>query len=113
MGKALEEHAENMRKANQRLASLEQDARQPRLVMEADLTADLKTRKRTEGATPTVQAKHGDSCFTKRVQAGPTSFTRFGMKAETLALPRRDDVLVDLGAAAPKPCFSPVERGTC
>ena len=38
-----------------------------------------------------------------------TSSTSFGMKAELPALPRRDDVLANKGAAAPKPCPSPVE----
>ena len=43
-------------------ARLEQDARQPRLVMEADGPANTKTRERTEGAATAVQAMHGDSC---------------------------------------------------
>ena len=34
------------------------------------------------------------------------------MKAETPALPRRDDVLVDDGAAAPKSCLSTLEMHT-
>ena len=34
------------------------------------------------------------------------------MNAEPSALPRWDDVLVDKGAAAPKPCLSPVEMRT-
>ena len=34
------------------------------------------------------------------------------MKAEPPTLPRRDDVLVDKGAAVPKPCLSPVEMRT-
>ena len=112
MGKALEEcFKEDMRRLNQRLTSLEQDARQPHLAMEADVTADKKTRERTEDAAAAVQAKHGDSC--KRVQAGPTSSTIFGKKAEAPALPCRDDVLIDIkGAAAPKPCLSPVEMRT-
>ena len=78
MSKALEELTENMRRANQRLASLEQDAQQPRLAMEADVTEDKKTRERTEGAAAVVQAKHGGSCSAKRVQTGPTSSTSFG-----------------------------------
>ena len=41
--------------------SLEHDARQPRLAMEADGPADTKTRERTEGAATAVQAMHGDS----------------------------------------------------
>ena len=70
MDKALEEFNEDMRRGNQRLASLEQNARQPRLAIEADVTADKKTRERTEGANNAVQAKHGDRCSAKRVQAG-------------------------------------------
>ena len=50
-----------MRLRSQRLASLEHDARQPRLAMEADGPADTKTRERTEGAATAVQAMHGDS----------------------------------------------------
>ena len=100
------------RATEQYSASLEQDARQPRLAMEADSIADKKTRKRTEGAAAAAQVNHGDSCSAKRVQAGPTSSTSFGMKAESPALPRRDDVLVDKGAAAPKLCLSPAERRT-
>ena len=58
------------------------------------------------------QAKNGDSFSVKRVQAGPTSSTIFGMKAEPPALSCRDDVLIDKGAAALKPCLSPVEMRT-
>ena len=46
---------EMMRDASQRSASLEQDARQPRLAMEAGVTLDTKTRKRTEGAAAVEQ----------------------------------------------------------
>ena len=38
----------------QHLASQEQDARQPRLAMEADGPANTKTRERTEGAATAV-----------------------------------------------------------
>ena len=100
VGKALKKLTESMRRANQRSASLEQDARQPRLATEADVKADKKTRERTKGAAAAVQAKHGDSCSAKRVYAGSTSSTSFGMKVEPPALPRLDDVLVDKGAAA-------------
>ena len=51
---------------DQRLAKLEQDARQPLLVMEIDGPVDTKTRERTEGAAKVVQAKHGDSCTAQR-----------------------------------------------
>ena len=101
------EKPKEMRATEQRSASLEQDARQLRLAMEADLKANKKTHERTEGAAAAVQAKNGDSCSAKRIQAGPTSSTSFGIKTEPPALPRWDDVLVDKGAAAPKPCFHP------
>ena len=100
---------EKTRKPRQRSASLEHDdARQPRLAMEADVKSDKKTRKRTEDAA-VDQAMNGDSCSAKRVQAGSTSSPSFDMKVEPPALPRWDDVLVDKGAAAPKQCLSPVE----
>ena len=43
-------------KMDQHLARLEQDARQSRLVMEADGQASTKTRERTEGAATAAQA---------------------------------------------------------
>ena len=55
----------------QPLASLEQDARQPRLAMETDGPADTKTRGRTEGAATVVQAMHGDSYSANRVDLDP------------------------------------------
>ena len=110
--KAFDKLTENMRRANQRLAGLEQEAPQPCLAMEANVTEGKKTRERTEGATAAIQAKHGNSCFAKRFQAGPTSSTSFGMKDESPALSRWDVVLVDKGAAAPKLCLSPVEMRT-
>ena len=45
---------ELMEMTDQRLASLEQDAQQPRLTMEADGLTDEKTRERTEGAAKAV-----------------------------------------------------------
>ena len=47
MSEAFEEFEEDLRMIDQRLASLEQDARQPRLTMEVDVPADEKTRERT------------------------------------------------------------------
>ena len=49
------------RRLERHLASLEQDAREPRLAMVADGPADTKTRERTEGAATSVQAMHGDT----------------------------------------------------
>ena len=43
IGKALKEFKEDVRRINQRLAIVEHDARQPRLAMEADVTADKNT----------------------------------------------------------------------
>ena len=88
LNEKLNEFIEEMRSTEHRSASLEQDARQPGLAMEADVTADKKTRERKEGAAAAVQVKHGNSCPAKSVQAGPTSSTSFGVKAEPPALPR-------------------------
>ena len=52
-----------------------------------------KTRERTEGAAKAVQAMRGDSFSAKRVQDGPKISTTFGVKAESPALPCRDDRL--------------------
>ena len=97
--------APEMRGARQRLASLEQDARQPRLAIEADRLSDTKTRERTEGATKAVQAMHGNSFSANRVDPDPMCSTSFGVKAEPPVLPCRDVVLVENGAAAPKSCL--------
>ena len=75
------------------------------------MSADEKTRECTEGAATAVQAMHGDSCTAKRVQAGPTTSTSFGVKAKSLALPCRDD-LVENGDAASKSCLSILEMRT-
>ena len=63
--------ADEMRGTRHRLAGLIEDARQPRLVMEADGPSDTKTRGRTEGAAKAVQAMHGDSFSANRVDPGP------------------------------------------
>ena len=78
MGRALEESEDDMRRVNQRSASLEGDARQPRLAMEVNVTADKKTRERTKGAAAAVQAKHGDSCCAKK---GPSRTDQFREKS--------------------------------
>ena len=85
-----------MRRISQRLASFEQNARQPRFVIEADVKSIIGTRERTEGAAAAVQAKHGDSCSAKR-SAIPCS---------------RGDALEGNGAAVPKSCISPLEMCT-
>ena len=96
---------EMMRCLEQHIASQEQDARQSRLAMKADGTANTKTRERTEGAATVVQAMRGDSCTAQKVQDGPKTSTSFGVKAEPPDFPCREDVLVEDGAAAPKSCL--------
>ena len=93
----------------QYLASQEQDARQPRLAVEADGLANTKTRERTEGAATAVQAMHGNSFSACRVDHGPKTSTCFGMMAEPADLPRRNGVLVENGAAMPKSCLPSLE----
>ena len=105
----MREYTEERRSTNQRLTRLEYDARQPRFAMEADGPANIKNRERTESAAKAVQAKHGDSCTAQRVQDGPKISTCFGVMAEPPALPCRDDVVVENGAAAPKSCLSSLE----
>ena len=81
--------------------------------MEADGPADAKIRERTEGAVTAVQEMYGDRFSANRVQAGPkTNSTSFSVKVEPSALPCRDDVGVENGAAAPKSCVSPLKMRT-
>ena len=109
LDKAFNEPTEKIRESRQRLAGLEQNTQQRCLAMGTDVKVNTKTRKRAEDAAA-GQAKHGDSCFAKRVQVSPTSSTSFGMKAELPALLRRGDIFVKKGATAPKPRPSPLER---
>ena len=82
-----EKLTEEIRSLDQRLTSLEQDARQSRLAMETDGPADTKTRKRTEGAPTTVQVMHGDSFSANRDDADPKiNSISFGVKGEPPAL---------------------------
>ena len=108
----LDELADEMRATKQRLAGLEQVAWQPRLVMEADVPPDTKTRERTEGAAAAVQAKHGGSCFANQIDPDPMCLTGFGDDSTgPPALPcSRDDVVN--GAVAPKSCLSPLGMRT-
>ena len=107
----LDELTENMKRENPRFASLEQDARQPSLAMDADVPADKKTRERTEGATTAVQATHRDSFSANQVDPDPKPSTSFGDDfAGPPAFPHSEnDALVGNGAAAPKSCLSPLE----
>ena len=100
------------RSIDQRLARLEHDARQPRLAMEADGPANTTTRERMEGTATAVQAMHGDSCTTQKVQDGSKTSINFGVKAKPPDLPCREDILVEDGAAAPKSCLPSVEMRT-
>ena len=81
--------------------------------MEADGPANTKICERTEGAATAVQAIHGDSFSACQFDPGPKSnSTSFGMVAEPLAIPCRDDVVVESGDAAPKLCLLSLEMRT-
>ena len=68
---------------NQRLAGLEDEARQPRLATEAGVETDKQTLKRTEGTAAADRAKHNvDSVSARTVDAGPLRLTNFGKIAE-------------------------------
>ena len=93
----------------QRSAGLEHEARQPRLAMEADVEPDIKTHKRTDGASAANRVRNRDSS-SARVDDGPTSLTSLGMLAqppapETLI----GDTLVNKDAETPKPHLPPME----
>ena len=67
----LDEMEEGWGNMDQRVASLEHGARQPRLAMEANGQANTMTRERTEGAAKAIQAMHGDRFSALRVDPGP------------------------------------------
>ena len=105
--KKLNDISDEMRKMDQHVTSLEHGARQPRLAMEADGQANIKTRERTEGAATAVQAMRGDGFSARRVVHGlNTNSISFGMMAEPPALPCMDDVVVESGNAASESCLS-------
>ena len=96
--------------SDQHVTSLVHGARQPRLAMEAGGQANTKTRESTEGAPTAVQATRGDGFSARRVEIGPnTNLTSFGVKAEPPALPCRDDVVVECGAAVSESCLPSME----
>ena len=101
-----------MKAAKQRLAGLEQEARPPRLAMEADVPIDINTRKLMEKVS-TKRVISGDSSSVQ-VDTDPMCLISFGDDSiGPRALPStRDGALVDNGAAAPKPCLSPAEIRT-
>ena len=85
------EFTRKMRETRQRSASLNQDARQSRLAMEEDVTAD-KTRKRTEGVAAAARViSRGKS--SAQVDTNPIRLTGFGYDStRLLARPySRDD----------------------
>ena len=105
--KKLDEIVEEMTE-DQREASPEQDARQPRLAMKADGHAYTKTRERTEGAATAVQAMHGDSCSAEQVDPDPICSTSFGddCTGPPALSCSGENALVDNRAAAPKSFLS-------
>ena len=105
--RTLEKLSGEMRVTSQRVSSLEQDAWQPRLAIQADGQANTKTRERTEGAATAVQAKHGDSCFATRVDPDPMCSISFGDDCTGPPAPpcSGENTLVDNGAAAPESCL--------
>ena len=109
--KRLDEIMMMTRGTSQRVSSLEQDARQPRLALEAYGPANTKTRKRMEGAAFAVQAMHGESCFADRVDPDPMCSTSSGDDCTGPPAPScsGENALVDNGDASPKPCLPSLE----
>ena len=107
----LDEIMKMARGISQRVTSLEQVARQPRLAMVADGQADTKTRERTEGAATAVQVMYGDSCSADRVDPDPMCSTSSGDDCTGPPAPpcSGENALVDNRAAAPKSCFPSLE----
>ena len=103
--------AKDWRNIHHHLRSLEQDARQPRLAMEADEPADTKTCERTKGAATAVQAMHRNSCSATRVDPDPMCSTSFGDDCTGPPAPScsGEDALVDNGTAAPESCLLSLE----
>ena len=79
--------------------------------METDVKPDTKTCKRMEDVAAN-RVISGDNSYTQ-VDPNPICLTSFSDDSAGLpALPSRDNALIDKGAAAPKPCLSPVEMRT-
>ena len=101
---------ELMRPLEQHLLSQEQDARLPRLAMEADETSNTKTQERMEGVAKAVQAMRGDSCTAEQiVQDGPKTSITFGVEVGPPDLPCWEDFLVEEGATSPESCLPSLE----
>ena len=107
--KAFDELMEHMRRrANQRSVSLEQNAQQPRLALETDVTKDTMTCKRVEGAAAAQRVVSEDNP-SAQVNTEPIRLTSFDDDfTGPPALPcSKNDTLVDNGAAAQTLCRSP------
>ena len=80
--------------------------------MEADVKSDTETRKRMEDFAA-ERVISGDNS-SAQVDTDPMCLTSFGDDStRTPAQPcKKNDALVDNGAAAPKPCLSPTEMRT-
>ena len=76
MKSGFDELTENMPETRQRSASLEQDARQPRLAMEADVPTDTKTRKHMEDISAEGVISGDNSSV--EVDPDPICLTSFG-----------------------------------
>ena len=87
---------EEMKATEQRSPSLEQNARQPRLAMEAGVTIYTKTRKRTEGAAAAERAMSGDE---SSAEVNPDSICLASFGEDYIGPPAhpntRDNALVD------------------
>ena len=95
---------------NQCLAGMQHQAQQLRLVAEADIKQDTKTRKRMEGAA--ADAENNGNISSVQVDDDPMHLTRFGNQEFTeppqASVKNIDDALVDKRAEAPKPHLPPV-----
>ena len=105
--KKFDELMEKKRETTKRSESLGQDARQPRLAMEADVTSDKKTRNRMEDDAPGRMISGDNSSV--EVDLDPICLTSFGDDSTRppTGSCSRDDAMVDKKAAAPKSCLSP------
>ena len=105
-----DELTKKMRVANQRFAGLEHEARQQRLITDADVESDTKTRKRTEDASAENRVMNGDISSTRRVKDSPTTLASFGMIVEPPASKKCiKDVMANEGAEKPRLHLPPVK----
>ena len=105
------EKLKEVRATDQREAGQEQDARQPRLAMEADGPTNTKTRERTKGAATAVYAMRGNNCSADRADLDPVCSTSSGDYCTGPPAPpcSGENALVDNRAAAPKSCLPSLE----